>query len=49
MFLPDVMRHKVLVYVSLRESFDEDFEQYCEENHYEIAQMERYEQFKNEY
>jgi hypothetical protein len=33
----------------LQESYDEDFERYQEENHYEIVQMERYEQWRNEY
>lgn len=29
--------------------FDEDHERYCEENHHEIARMEAYEAFRNEY
>lgn len=34
---------------SMHESFEEDFDSYLEENRYEIAQMERYEAFRNEY
>lgn len=33
----------------IHQSFDEDYESYLEENRYEIVQMERYEQFRNEY
>lgn len=31
------------------EFFEQDYDQYLEENHYEIAQMERYEAWRNEY
>jgi hypothetical protein len=31
------------------EFFDRDHEQYCEENHADIARMEAYEAFRNEY
>lgn len=31
------------------EFFERDYEQYVEENHYEIAQIERYEMWRNEY
>jgi hypothetical protein len=31
------------------EFFERDYEEYQEENHYEIAQMERYEAFRREY
>jgi hypothetical protein len=34
---------------AMRESFEEDYDDYLEENRYEIAQMERYEAFRNEY
>lgn len=34
---------------SVQELFEEDYEQYCEENHYEIAQQERYDMWRNEY
>lgn len=33
----------------LAEAADEDYERYREENHFEIAQMERYEAFMQEY
>lgn len=33
----------------VEQSFDEDYEDYLEENRFEIAQMERYEQWRNEY
>ena len=33
----------------VEESFDADYEEYLEENRYEIAQMERYEAWRNEY
>lgn len=33
----------------VQEFLDNDYEQYAEENSYAIAQMERYEQFRNEY
>lgn len=31
------------------ERFEEDYDEYLEENRFEIARMERYEQFRNEY
>lgn len=34
---------------ALHEDFEQDYESYLEENRYEIAQMERYEAFRNEY
>lgn len=34
---------------ALSESFEEDYDDYLEENRFEIAQMERYEAFRNEY
>lgn len=34
---------------ALEEFFEEDYDQYLEENHHEIVQMERYEQWRNEY
>ena len=34
---------------SLRERFEEDYDDYLQENSYEIRRMELYEQFKNEY
>lgn len=33
----------------LREYFEEDYDQYLDENHLEIARMEAYEDFRNEY
>jgi hypothetical protein len=33
----------------ISEFFEKDYDNYLEENHYEIAQMERYEAFRNEY
>lgn len=37
-------------YISdIKEFFEEDYDDYLEENHYEIARMEAYEQFRNEY
>lgn len=33
----------------MAEAFEEDYDQYLEENHYDIVQMERYEAFRNEY
>lgn len=33
----------------LHESFERDYDDYLEENSHEIAQMERYEQWRNEY
>lgn len=34
---------------SVAESFEEDYDNYLEENHDAIVQMERYEQWRNEY
>lgn len=34
---------------NLEESFEEDYDQYLDENRHEIVQMERYEQWRNEY
>lgn len=33
----------------IEESFEEDYDDYLEENRYAIVQMERYEQWRNEY
>ena len=34
---------------ALQQSYDDDYDRYTEEHSYEIAQMERYEAFRNEY
>lgn len=34
---------------SMYEDFEEDYDRYLDENSYEICQMERYEQWRNEY
>lgn len=34
---------------NLEEFFERDYDNYLEENHHEIAQMERYEMWRNEY
>lgn len=34
---------------AVEEKYEEDYDRYLEENRYEIAQMERYEQWRNEY
>lgn len=34
---------------NLAESFEEDYDEYLQENSYEIRRMELYEQFRNEY
>lgn len=35
--------------LGMNEFFEEDYDQYLDENHEEIARMERYEAFRNEY